>query len=180
MEYVVSAVGEFLFHIKWWDYSDMAFNINGRVCVAFSFFWGILAIYLMSHFNPKIDKIIDNIKNKISIPTFKIIIILIILVIFIGSLFTSFALKMFFARLVNDYDLELQGMEAYLAECSSAYENPTMKKIVDCFFSNEIMLKAFPNIKVTTKEGEIIWVCDILTQIQPYYVRIFTPRIKEK
>ena len=38
------------------DYSDMAFNIDGRICIAFSIFWGILAIYLMSHLNPNIDK----------------------------------------------------------------------------------------------------------------------------
>lgn len=176
VEYVISWIGEMLFDIKWWDYSNMAFNINGRICIIFSIFWGLLAIYLMSHIHPNIDKLLDKFKPNI----LKIITITFVIFLFLDCLISSFALKMFFARLVNDYDLELQGMEAYLAECSSAYENPTMKKIVDCFFSNEIMLKAFPNIKVTTKEGEIIWVCDILTEIQPYYVRIFTPRIKEK
>ena len=41
----------------------------------------------------------------------------------------------------------------------------------------EKMLKAFPNIKVTEKNGNIIWVCDILSDIQPYYFRVFTPKI---
>ena len=67
VEYLISLIGEVIFHIKWWDYSSMAFNIGGRICIAFSFFWGILAIYLMSHFNPIIDKLIDKIKEKISL-----------------------------------------------------------------------------------------------------------------
>ena len=49
VEYAISAIGELIFHIKWWDYSGMPFNINGRICLAFSFFWGVLAIYLMGH-----------------------------------------------------------------------------------------------------------------------------------
>lgn len=35
VEYVVSLVGEIILHIKWWDYSSMPFNIEGRVCVFF-------------------------------------------------------------------------------------------------------------------------------------------------
>ncbi|MBO5005743.1 MAG: putative ABC transporter permease, partial [Clostridia bacterium] len=31
VEYLISLIGEFVFNIKWWDYSSMAFNINGRV-----------------------------------------------------------------------------------------------------------------------------------------------------
>lgn len=31
IEYVVSLIGEAIFHVVWWDYSDMAFNINGRI-----------------------------------------------------------------------------------------------------------------------------------------------------
>ena len=111
VEYVISLVGEFIFHIKWWDYSNMPFNINGRICIAFSFFWGILAIYLMSYLNPKIDELIDKIKTKISIKLLKTIVIVGILIIFVDFLITTFALKMFFTRLVIKYDLELQTYE---------------------------------------------------------------------
>lgn len=30
-----------LFKIRWWDYSDMPYNINGYVCPAFSLLWGL-------------------------------------------------------------------------------------------------------------------------------------------
>lgn len=51
IEYLVSLIGELIFHIKWWDYSDQILNLNGRICVLFSLFWGLLAIYLMSDIN---------------------------------------------------------------------------------------------------------------------------------
>ncbi len=175
VEYVISLVGEFIFHIKWWDYSNMPFNINGRICIAFSFFWGILAIYLMSYLNPKIDELIDKVKTKIPIKLLKTIVIVGILIIFIDFLITSFALKMFFTRLVIKYDLELQTYEEYIFECTELYKNDAIREFTLKHFSDEKMLKTFPNIKLTGKDGNIIFVKDILKDIQPYYIKVFTP-----
>lgn len=172
IEYVISFIGEWFFHIKWWDYSSMPFNINGRICVWFSFFWGALAIYLMSHIHPKVDKLIDKIKPNILKP----LTIILTILIFIDFIVTGFALKIFFVRIVNQYDLDIEGVEMYFDTYSKLYENEKVKSFVDKHFSNEKMLKTFPNIKVTKKDGNIIWICDILKDIQPYYVRIFTPK----
>ena len=65
VEYLISYFGELIFKVNWWDYSDRFLNINGRICLTFSLFWGLLAIYLIKHFNPLIDKIIDKTKEKI-------------------------------------------------------------------------------------------------------------------
>ena len=99
VEYVISLIGEIIFHIKWWDYSDMAFNIGGRICIAFSFFWGILAIYLMTHLNPLIDRLIDKIKQKVSIKVLKTACVFTIIFLVIDFLITSFALKCFLQEL---------------------------------------------------------------------------------
>lgn len=179
VEYVISLIGEFIFHIKWWDYSDMAFNIDGRICIAFSFFWGILAIYLMSHFNPIIDKFIDKIKQKVSIKILKITCISIILFLFIDFLISSFALKMFFTRIVAKYNIELASYDEYIFECAELYKNEDIKNFTLKYFSDEKMLKTFPNIKLTGKDGNIIFVKDILSDIQPYYIKVFTPLRKK-
>ena len=153
----------------------MAFNINGRICIAFSFFWGILAIYLMSHFNPIIDNIINKIKEKVSIKILKTACICMILFLFIDFLITSFALKMFFTRVVAKHNIELASYDEYIFECAELYKNEDIKNFTLKHFSDEKMLKTFPNIKLTGKDGNVIWVCDILKNIQPYYVRVFTP-----
>lgn len=176
VEYVISFIGEWFFHIKWWDYSNMPFNINGRICVWFSLFWGILAIYLMTHIHPKVEKLLDRIKPNVLKP----VTIILTILIFINFVITGFALKMFYVRLVKNYNLDIQGVEDYIEEYTNLYEQPQIKKIVDKYFSDEKILKTFPNIKVTKKDGNVIWVCDILNHIQPYYVRIFTPRMPKK
>lgn len=176
IEYIVSLVGEVIFHIKWWDYSDMAFNINGRICIAFSFFWGILAIYLISHFNPMVDKSIDKLILKTSIKWVKFFIIITILLICIDFLISSFAMKMLFARIVTTYNLELEINDEDIYKYAELYKNEEIKDFVLKHFSDEMMLKAFPNIKLEGKDGKIIFVKDLLSDIQPYYFRVFTPR----
>ena len=176
VEYLVSLFGELIFHVKWWDYSNMPFNINGRICIIYSFFWGILAIYLMSHFNPLINKLINKMKERFSTKLLKGITIIVILFIAIDFIVTMFALKMFFARLVYNYDLDLPNAESYIEEYDRLYSNEKINEITEKYFSDETMLKTFPNLKVTNTKGEIVHIRDILTDITPYYFKVFTPK----
>lgn len=178
VEYIVSLVGELVFHVKWWDYSSVPLNLNGRVCVFFSLFWGILAIYLMVHIHPKVDQFIDKIKERYPHPkVLKGITLGILLFFIIDASITGFALRMFYTRLTTNYHLDIQGVDEYLVDYEEMYQNPTIKKIVDTFFHDKKMLKTFPNLKLTAKNGDILYVSDILKDIQPYYIRIFTPRV---
>ena len=58
VEYFISLIGEFVFHIKWWDYSNLPFNINGRICIAFSVLWGFLAIFFLRNLHPHVEKFV--------------------------------------------------------------------------------------------------------------------------
>lgn len=44
LEYTTAWALEKLFHAYWWDYSDMPFNIKGRVCLPFSIAFGFAAL----------------------------------------------------------------------------------------------------------------------------------------
>lgn len=172
VEYVISWIGEMIFHVVWWDYSDMAFNINGRICIIFSFFWGILAIYLMSHFNPKIDKLID----KISPKALKIFGVVGVTLLLLDCVITGFALKMFYTRLIDNYNVQIPNAQEYANECRELYEIPDVKAFVDKYWGDEKMLKTFPNLKINDSNGNIILIRDILSDLDPYYLRVFTPR----
>lgn len=178
VEYLVSLFGEMMLHVKWWDYSNIPLNINGRVCVFFSLFWGFLAIYLMTYFNPKMDKLIAFIKEKIkNAKLLKGITLGVVIFMFVDCCITGVALRFFFTRLVINYNLEVQEVESYLLDYEAYYENPKMKQFVDKYWGDEKMLKTFPNLKLTATNGDIIYVCDVLKDIQAYYIRIFIPKI---
>ena len=57
-EYIVSFVLEMLFGLRWWDYSNDFLNIQGRVSILYSIFWGIIGLILLEKLHPYIqDKI---------------------------------------------------------------------------------------------------------------------------
>lgn len=47
LEFVTGFVLERFFHEKWWDYSDMPFNIKGYVCLKFTILWGLAASFII-------------------------------------------------------------------------------------------------------------------------------------
>ena len=170
VEYIVSWVGEVIFNIKWWDYSNFPLNINGRVCVYFSIFWGILTICLNKVINPTVDKVL----GKVPIKILHVLTVIIMIFMAFDFIISSFALKMFETRLIYNYNLEVQGAEDYYEKYLDIYQNnPGLKEFVDKVFSDEKMLKTFPNIKFTLQDGSILLVKDILTDIKPYYIKVF-------
>ena len=56
-EYIVGLFLEIFFKTKYWDYSQKRFNINGRVCLQNSIYWGILGVVFMIGIHPIIEKL---------------------------------------------------------------------------------------------------------------------------
>lgn len=167
VEYIISWVGEMIFHIKWWDYSNMPFDINGRICLLFTIFWGILALVLIRLINPYIERFIDQIPAKL----FGIITIGGTILLIIDLLITAFGLQVFYTRFINTYNLNLKE-DKYLMVSQDVLDNKVIQKLSNTMFSDEKILRTFPNIKFKDDDGNIIWVKDILTDIQPYYFKI--------
>lgn len=175
IEYMVSLVGELIFHIKWWDYSDQMFNINGRICVLFSLFWGLLAIYLMSDINPRIDKFIDFVKSKIPANYMKTVIIVSILFLSFDLGITVYALQMFSVRIIHENNLNVSNKQLMDTIYEKIYVNDQKQKdFIYKFFDNEKMIKTFPNIKIEDVDGNILFFRDYVKDIKPYYYNFRT------
>lgn len=175
IEYMVSLVGELIFHIKWWDYSDQMFNINGRICVLFSLFWGLLAIYLMLDINPRIDKFIDFVKSKIPANYMKTVIIFSILFLSFDLGITVYALQMFSVRIIHENNLNVSNKQLVDTLYEKIYVNDQKQKdFIYKFFDNEKMIKTFPNIKIEDVDGNILFFRDYVKDIKPYYYNFRT------
>ena len=61
LEYVTSLIMEKIFQLRWWDYSDRKFNINGRVCLQNLILFGILGTTIVFLVNPFFIKYISKI-----------------------------------------------------------------------------------------------------------------------
>lgn len=171
VEYIVSWYGDVFLHIKWWDYSNMPLNLNGRICVFFSIFWGLLAIYLMSYVNPKIDKLISFIKSRISIKLLKVVTATVTIFLFLDCLITGYALEMFFVRKVHENDLQVLGKEQIDARYEEVYSNEQLSNFINKFFGDEKMIKTFPNLKTQDVNGNMIYFDCYVGDIKPYYYK---------
>ena len=65
VEYFCSWGQEFVFGTRSWDYSKMPFNINGRICLLYSIFWGILGVLWIKNLYPRMAKLILKIPNRV-------------------------------------------------------------------------------------------------------------------
>lgn len=52
IEFITSYVLEKIFKVRWWDYSHLSFNINGRVCLLNSILFGIAGVVVVDFLNP--------------------------------------------------------------------------------------------------------------------------------
>lgn len=63
-EYIVGVLLEKIFKTKYWDYSDLKFNINGRICLKNSIYWGMLGVIFTMLIHPEIKSLVELIPNK--------------------------------------------------------------------------------------------------------------------
>lgn len=171
VEYVVSWIGEVILNVKWWDYSNMPLNLNGRICVFFSIFWGLLAIYLMSYINPRIDRLIEWIKSKIKINKLKVITILTTAFLFIDFILTGVALEYFIVRKVHENNLPVVNKEQIDMVYEKIYGDEKTSKFIDEFWDDKKMIKTFPNLKIQDRDGNIIYFNEYVGDIKPYYYK---------
>ena len=65
VEFITSVLMEKLFHARWWDYSDRKFNIQGRICLRNSLYWGIATLVFLYMVHPPVEEIILMIPENI-------------------------------------------------------------------------------------------------------------------
>lgn len=136
LEYVTSYIMEKIFKTRWWDYSQMKFNINGRVCLRNAIFFGILACIMSYLINPFVLKIL----KCIDITLLKVI-VSICFVIFTVDVFVSSKI------IYNIKGINLGNIKDQTEEISSKVKEILMNKGV----LTRRVANAFPNFKVRVK-----------------------------
>lgn len=64
LEYITAFLMELVFHMSWWDYSDKKFQLQGRICLESSLFWGVLTLVLFNVFQPMVESLAGLLPRK--------------------------------------------------------------------------------------------------------------------
>ena len=147
IEYIMSYVLESIYSTRFWDYSYTQFHLNGRICLVYTIFWAVLSVVLILYVKPLIDKCINSINFKYRGIVEKTLIIFLTL----DVISTIWAISSYKKRAINIY---------YKNEIKN--DNTIFYKIEENIFSNEKMVKTFPNIRFLNEKKEEIWIRDII------------------
>lgn len=79
LEYVTGWGMERLFKMKYWDYSDQHFNLNGYICLSSSIAWGFLTIFLTEVIHRPIERLVLHVPTMIVIPCLSVITVVFII-----------------------------------------------------------------------------------------------------
>ena len=63
LEYSTSVIMEKLFHVRWWDYSDRPFNLNGRICLEALIVFGIGGTLVTLIFSPALYHVLSSLPD---------------------------------------------------------------------------------------------------------------------
>lgn len=124
-EYICSVFTEIVFGKVFWDYSDIPFNLGGRINLLYCFFWGIAAVVWLKKFYPVISRWIEKIPMK-----FGEIITWILIVFMVANM------------LVSTLALARYDERAHQKPAANAIE-----QTIDAHFPDARMEKIYPNAK---------------------------------
>ena len=124
-EYLCSVFTEIVFGKVFWDYSDIPFNLGGRINLLYCFFWGIAAVVWLKKFYPVISRWIEKIPMK-----FGEIITWILIVFMVANM------------LVSTLALARYDERAHQKPAANAIE-----QTIDAHFPDARMEKIYPNAK---------------------------------
>lgn len=64
VEFITSVLLEKLFHARWWDYSNKPYNLQGRICLGHTLYWGLGALGFMYLAHPLTSYLVSMLKTS--------------------------------------------------------------------------------------------------------------------
>ena len=129
-EYLCSVFTEIVFGKVFWDYSDIPFNLGGRINLLYCFFWGIAAVVWFKLIYTRLSKVIEKIPVKFGKITTWILVVFMIA----NVLMSCFALTRYDQR----------------EKCIDAKQS--WQVWLDKHYDDEKMMRIYPNAIVTNKK----------------------------
>ena len=126
-EYVCSVFTEMAFGTVFWDYSEIPFNLGGRINLLYCFFWGIAAVVWMKGVYPFLSRWIEKLPARA------------------GKILCSVLLVL----LAADMAVSALALARYSKRQAGEAEQTAVGQALDEFFPDEFIEKRYENLKLT-------------------------------
>lgn len=153
VEFLTSLIMEKLFNARWWDYSNQKFNIQGRICLRHTCYWGIATGLFIYVIHPNVTKWVDSLitpeqRNKI--------LVLILIVFAIDLVFAfkaAFDIRKFMKKL-NKLHSDVRGQIEKSGKKLAVLTADISKQIAE--LENTVKAKFNPQKKIRSKVHRIV------------------------
>ena len=81
------------------------------------------------------------------------------------------ALNLFVTRIIVTKDVDVSYKDEAQITYDRFYNNEMIANFIYTYWSDKKMIKTFPNTKIETENGEIVFIRDLLPEIEPYYMK---------
>ena len=126
-EYVCSVFTEMVFGTVFWDYSEIPFNLGGRINLLYCFFWGIAAVVWMKGVYPFLSRQIEKLPARAGRAVCSILLVL----------------------LAADMLISALALARYSERQTGSPEQTAVGQILDEYFPDEFIEKRYENLKLT-------------------------------
>ena len=137
LEYAVNYIMEKIFKARWWDYSHLPFNVNGRIWLGSVLLFGFGGLFVVKYISPWLFSLVTEID-----PTMLYALSMILFMVLIADIIIS-------TGIIKNLKLSAEAMQQdYTAEITKRVKKVLSNKSSDF----KRLLKAFPNVKFYRKK----------------------------
>ena len=151
VEYILSYCLESIYGMRFWDYGYLKLNLNGRISLQYSGYWGIMSVILVKYIKPLIDQLME----KLNIKFRNTIEICLFMFLIINCIMTIWGIQTYENRVLYNKE-NRENPNNIVVKIKQDIEND--------YFTNERMSRIFPNIRIKDKEGNEIWIKSLIDE----------------
>lgn len=132
LEYFTSLIMEKVFGLRWWDYSNKKYNLNGRICLETGAMFGLGGVFIVKIFSPMLAKLFTLFSKKFLL-VLAIILFSIMVLDFIVSTIAVIRLK-------------IDSMKYLRKDATKIIKEEVKKSLQRYRYLHNRLFKAFPEI----------------------------------
>ena len=134
LEYVASFVMEKLFGSVFWDYSEKPLNLQGRICLQYSIYWGFLGLLLIYVLDPTTVRLVES----WPLPAATYVLAVLVVLTVLSSILTLLAFRRF--------DQKVAYLKARRDGAPLPAIDTPIGRLVDRLVPDVVMINTFPRM----------------------------------
>lgn len=142
LEYMTSYLMEKIYGLRWWDYSNKKFNVNGRICLETGVLFGIGSIIIIDFLNPVIFSLLNKIPKN--------------LLIIIGFIFLTTVIADFVISTKIIVELKIDTKKYANTDATKEIRDQVIASIKKHSYFYNRVIKAFPHMKYDDRIKKVV------------------------